>query len=815
MGASSALQRLNERIRHVDARHVQGPHPCLPACLHRRTLPRMPSPIRRLGVAPKRLLRGLALALAACLAWSTASRGQAPCAGVEQWRFSGHVCATPVIAQLTDDDGDGRVTGADDLDVAFWRRDDSDLGTAWTNFVLADARTGAVHADRRLFNAGSLGVAAGDADRDGIVDVVYTSGRAIARVSGGRVIWSVPTPPGVTTLPLSVGLADLDQDGDAEIHVGHVAWSHAGAHLWTGSRSSGGSPGSAADVDPASPGMELVVGRVLYAADGRVLWEAETPPEGATAVGDFDGDLEPEILLVAHEPLGDAAVTVLDRHGTVVGVPIPLGARAEYGPILADLDGDGAPEAVVIRLVVPPAPTVHAFKWESGRLVPFWETGVGRGPISPTAFDFDGDGRSEVVLADELGVVILDGLTGAERARLPNASVTQGEIAVVADIEGDGITEVFSPACGNTVVPPDPALLAFECASSCVARAAWNQSAYRIGNVGDDGSIPRFEPPPWLTHGSWGAQAGTGPCDVHCDAAVAPLLADASICFGDTVRLDASGHGFGACGGAVVHRWTDESGAVLGTDPILDVTALATARYRVDVTCASRPRCRLADAATVTVTPRPVMGDATAADLLRCNRGVEITWPEATFTTPAGGAYRIFRSDLPGGGTCADAVANAPLAEGLAATGWIDATTIPGVAHVWVVEAEDAAPAGPCLPAGPGGGAVARSCTAAVVDAADASPPDGVFAVLRASHDGDLVEMRWPDARPLLADEHFHLLKAWGMPTSAFSRVNPEADTGASFAETDASSPRQFFDLRVASACEQESIDEYPPGWDR
>ena len=67
-------------------------------------------------------------------------------------------------------------------------------------------------------------------------------------------------------------------------------------------------------------------------------------------------------------------------------------------------------------------------------------------------------------------------------------------------------------------------------------------------------------------------------------------------------------------------------------------------------------------------------------------------------------------------------------------------------------------------------------------------------------------------ARALLPGEHFHLLKRVGDPEGAFSRANPEADLSREFRETDPSSPLQFFDLRVANECEQESLDEFPPG---
>jgi len=55
------------------------------------------------------------------------------------------------------------------------------------------------------------------------------------------------------------------------------------------------------------------------------------------------------------------------------------------------------------------------------------------------------------------------------------------------------------------------------------------------------------------------------------------------------------------------------------------------------------------------------------------------------------------------------------------------------------------------------------------------------------------------------------LLKASNEPTNSFARVNAEADGTRTPTETDTASSLQFFDLRVANGCEDESLDEFPP----
>ncbi|HSG89237.1 MAG TPA: hypothetical protein VLA56_08490, partial [Pseudomonadales bacterium] len=105
----------------------------------------------RLLLLPSRAAAFAAAAAGLVLA-SAPAGAQLPCVPTEQWSLPSQSCAMPVLGQFTDDDGDGRITEADDPDVAFWRRDDSTPGTSFLEFVLADAATGFVHRAEPLFN---------------------------------------------------------------------------------------------------------------------------------------------------------------------------------------------------------------------------------------------------------------------------------------------------------------------------------------------------------------------------------------------------------------------------------------------------------------------------------------------------------------------------------------------------------------------------------------------------------------------------------------------------------------------------------------
>ena len=57
-------------------------------------------------------------------------------------------------------------------------------------------------------------------------------------------------------------------------------------------------------------------------------------------------------------------------------------------------------------------------------------------------FDFEGDGRAEILYNDELFFRVYDGRTGALLVQQANPSTTLFEYPVVADIDNDGRAEV-------------------------------------------------------------------------------------------------------------------------------------------------------------------------------------------------------------------------------------------------------------------------------------------------------------------------------------------------------------------------------------
>ncbi len=289
-----------------------------------------------------------------------------------------------------------------------------------------------------------------------------------------------------------------------------------------------------------------------------------------------------------------------------------------------------------------------------------------------------------------------------------------------------------------------------------------------------------------------------------CASSITAPPADRAICVGDSTTLDGSGVALTDCTGAVDASWTD--GTTTWPGPVATVSPAQDTTYDLAVTCSTDPACRVDLSLTVTVDAPPDFQPPVAADPDRCNGGIWISWNPATFHDASGtGFYNVYRSEV----SCADAVLGAPIARGLTGLGFHDDKAEPGRTYFYVVEAEDMNAATTCRPRGPvGGGAATILCATAVTDITETGPPAGVGAVLFASHVGDAVTLNWSGVRALGADEHFHLNKAWLDPTDYFRPINPEGQATTTFTEVDTSAWLQFFDLRVANACETLSLPE-------
>jgi len=405
----------------------------------------------------------------------------------------------PVVGHLTDDNGDTVLGEGDVPDVLFLSFEDNPRGVG--DLVALSGEDGST-----LFSwssvggclpFGSSGLAIGDLDGDGEPSILFQSSCGLASVDrAGNLEWATPIPDsdywGEFWVP---NLADLDADGQAEVMVGRSVFDTDGTLLWRGEGSHGNGISFAADLDQDGM-MEVIAGGTVYESDGSVRWHQEL--EGFSGVADLDLDGEPEVILV------DVSGNV---HAYSAGgvelwqTAFPMDTHGGP-PTVADFDGDGYPEIGVA--------VSTAYRVLDRHGVVLWSQlseDDSSGMTGSAVFDFEGDGAAEVVYADEHVLYIYDGATGTvELAYEEHASGTVFEYPLIVDLDGDDSAEIVL-ASNDFSWPGDTGLTVIGDKDStwAPARDLWNQHAYHITNVADDGTIPRVPEASWIAHNTFRA----------------------------------------------------------------------------------------------------------------------------------------------------------------------------------------------------------------------------------------------------------------------------------------------------------------------
>ena len=363
-----------------------------------------------------------------------------------------------------------------------------------------------------------------------------------AYVTVGYVLqkWESPHPQGNDQLTAAQpAIVDLDRDGIAEILVGRVVLDGlTGEAKWRGVAGRGinsfmGPISIAADLNLDGV-LEVIAGNTCYRADGEELWTYDFgnsascggyPCDGFNATGNFDADPEGEVVIVR-----DGTVFVLEHTGDLkVSIPLPWDncSRNEGGaPTVADFDADGNPEIgvagadfySVIDLdccdTMPTCDATPAGNTECQSPGIRWfvpNQDCSSRTTGSSVFDFDGDGSAEVVYNDECNFRIFSGMDGAVLFDQPNHSHTRLEYTVIADTDNDGNAEIVfiengwcASRCGvcdettGIQIWGDPNDLWVP------TRRIWNQHAYHITNITEDGLLPLGgETPNWLTYNNY------------------------------------------------------------------------------------------------------------------------------------------------------------------------------------------------------------------------------------------------------------------------------------------------------------------------
>ena len=353
--------------------------------------------------------------------------------------------------------------------------------------------------------------AVGDLDGDGQVEIIIPgeNKNILAFDAKGAPLWKSDVFT-VANISSAVAIANLDNDGDAEVIYADAVFDSKGVKLFEGASGEGGNGAipisCVADLD-GDGRPELIAGKTAYSFSGKVadktfaakqIWNSAVT-DGFCGVADFNGDKKPEVIIVS----GGKIYALNGFTGVKLAeAPIPNGGKGGP-PNIADFDGDGVPEVAAAG-----SSQYIVYKYAGGAaFTKLWVAATDDDSSQVTGssvFDFDGDGHNEVVYNDEVYIRIYPGvepdcqlnppgpgcdgnMTDAEVLfRDKNGSRTRTEYPVIADVDGDFKAEIVFPTNNDGGSGKFDAGLEVwgDALDNWVStRPVWNQHTYHITNV--------------------------------------------------------------------------------------------------------------------------------------------------------------------------------------------------------------------------------------------------------------------------------------------------------------------------------------------
>jgi len=370
------------------------------------------------------------------------------------------------------------------------------------------------------------GAAVGNMDADEELEIVFmTQTRDLVVIEhDGTEKWSSALSGSGQGYP---ALANLDSDPTPEVVIGGQWFDDDGTPLqdkgWLG-RNGEWSVSAIADISGDGE-PDIVGGNVVYRVDGTEVWRNDEPGigDGFVAVADMNRDQTPDVVTISS---GQAWV-LTGADGSLIFGPVAIpGGGTGGAPTVADFDGDGRPEFAAagrgnyavydLDCTESGEPSFCASGRTDGIL---WSREVQDRSSSVTGssvFDFEGDGKAEVIYNDECSLYVLDGENGSILLQRLNSSRTAAEYPLIVDVDADGNSEFIVPANDDKIVrdecalewPEEPVpgthgLFAFGDLNDkwVRTRQVWNQHSYHVTNVDASGTVPPVESNSWTGSG--------------------------------------------------------------------------------------------------------------------------------------------------------------------------------------------------------------------------------------------------------------------------------------------------------------------------
>jgi hypothetical protein len=264
--------------------------------------------------------------------------------------------------------------------------------------------------------------------------------------------------------------------------------------------------------------FDVCIDSLTHVIDSLRLNRKITPPSacpdgGTSLFVDMDKDGQLEMIVANNHSTSYVTLYIADPFTDTLKAFVDISSAVNAGyPFVGDVDGDGYNE---ITLIVGDGSvsgdSIRCYKYdkEAGTLEQFWSLGhTDKSYVTGlTLFDFDQDGKSELVYRDEENLRIIDGREASatnppvpsnrNKAITPNYSGTSGEYPVVADVDGDGQAEIIIVGGNTSSESKQGRLWIYKSSNPATspwapARKVWNQYAYHPLNVNEDLTLPAY-----------------------------------------------------------------------------------------------------------------------------------------------------------------------------------------------------------------------------------------------------------------------------------------------------------------------------------
>jgi len=457
--------------------------------------------------------------------------------GANDYHTFSQVMAAPVVGDLNGDGHPAIVFVSWSLSENDMYFHDNQISYYARNGVLrvVDGKTGATK-----FSVGSQALAPFasttpllvDLDGDGKLEIVYMhylEQQMIALNSDGslRWIWNLPTALTASCMQ-GLSASDMDENGHAEVIVGNWIVEESAAKQptlkMTLNSSFVGCTAFATVLNPATPHFSVVAPDAVYDHTGAKSFSLG-PEYGHAAVGKVRGDVAGnQIVKTAYTSSGPKLQIYNGNNGTLLS-NVDLASLSQYkcpdGTIgggqvsIGDFMGNGS-----FQIALASGQYLMLFDGNGNLLTSSRTQDCSSEQTGVTSFDFDGDGKPEILYGDEEYLRIFHVVNGQLTvvAKLPNPSGTLLEYPVVADIDGDGSSKLIVVSNNYAVSGfyKDPGEANDGVAAATItgvrtfksgdglpwmpSRPTWNQFHYNASLMNDHGRVydPAISSQSWL-----------------------------------------------------------------------------------------------------------------------------------------------------------------------------------------------------------------------------------------------------------------------------------------------------------------------------